>query len=1282
MIKKIKKKKQKRHTAHHGEDFSEKLARMHEDRLKELEISFETAVQSISDIFRKYSIQDIATSLFVSNMWLPNIASGIKHQLLLSIFASMGQEEFSKDNRIVSYSDFEGFLKQIYPLLPTFFMLEDYIPEPDWGQVKFFHYGQIYKIFYGQELSNVYDYLILFQMLYVHLDKEYRKVSGRSPILELQNCLKIQDVTILGITSQAAADTLSELSPGHIEIPSKDFWDNAVDFYTRFRPESHVDAAFLQDFSVELGKWPHEYLNSDKFHDMVHRGKVVPCLFVHHDGRYLPVLPRRSSSILFDSWAVIYEEYHEKVIENSISYSMRIGGELYRYIEARVNCSFLLSMVSAVLSDGSPHDMLFSAAFISKDRLILLYVTNPAYSREKTEKELEDIAPKLNEAIDLLRASPVTLALYLERANVQFQSEADGELKPELFVVVPQVSTEMLALSIPKSIPGNIIFMDQMLGIIDELDDVDTFASFIEYREENDNRIQPLFVGPLDIYGSFKSSLGILVEGALDYDFISLDPHWGSNLRYQTLSEFWELYPEKHFFDHPRSWRVKKETETRVRLEARGYFGAALYCRVGRTHVFINAPFDSMNYEQGLLANLLMESLEDSLSANKTILEKHQFIKTYDQLQVLFFPHSLVGDNAKFKYLEHLNPHEGYWRSDYGLPAKSLHGIRLVFNDKLLAQAFAEVKDRSIEVDLLSEVLAQLDEIAPDPDIKSIRGSLELQKPNKPRFKIFTANKRASFPQFINSHKPSMSHFKRAKKRIAELAKQYRMTEGYYKVEDAKVKLNALRDAVIAEINSEVHKYEFSRSIPYLLARIDALIDDDERRTLTIEYSIRHEVEYDRAEAYAEHHSKYVTMHRNYRYLIEKFVQLQPTGEALLSKDSFQYLIALIDWLHVFYSASDSLHYGIDPVGMKVDRSFLVDVEYESDIKEKEKLFGEEKAKISMGLIGQAEDRVASTRPTQELLDTLDNAFKDEFNFTFKSMINVLQVLASWVEHGSGIEMRPFHSAGLSEIEEACMQRIDGIVREEVAPILEFLTLKKDDVLRIIGQDEPCLDLPVWEHRKRYARYTLRPLILIEDEYYWGPCSAMKTGLIWSGNLSYGTLPIDLQSPKVQEVLESEKGLIEDIIEGKTFEIVKRYTKYVRKKCELHNISPSHPLGLGDYDVLAFIPEKNVILNIECKDILPAYCLNDAKRLREKIFGRHGKDRGHFEQIEKRQSYLTEEILSIAKDLSWPISVDALPKIVTIYLTRLTYWWTRFPPREVSALFLQVDMLAQFIREL
>ncbi|HWR59366.1 MAG TPA: hypothetical protein VN328_10810 [Thermodesulfovibrionales bacterium] len=1282
MVKKIKKRKSQKKMQLPVEAFEKKIAELHEGRMQELDTSFQEAVQSITDGFSKYSIQDIATALFVSSLWLPNIASGVKHQFLLSILASIEPESFSKDNKIESYADFESFLKQIYPLLPTFFMLEDYIPEPDWGQVKFFHGGQIYKMFYGQELSNVYDYLILYQMLYVHLDEEYRKVSGRSPDLELQSCLRLQNEIISSLTSQATADALSELSPGHIEIPSKAFWENAVEFYSGFRPERHVDEHFLRNFSIELGKWPREYLNSNTFQEMVHCGKVVPKLFVHYEDRYLPVLPRRSSSILFDSWAITYERYHAQVSETGMRYPMAIGAELFRYIKDRVNCSFLRPLVSAVHPGGSPHDMLFHASFISKDRLILLHVTNPAYSRGQIEKELEDSTPKLREAVDLISSSPVTLALHLERANVQFGAKANGELKPELFVVVPQVSTEMFSFSIPKDLPGHIISMDQLLGIIDELDECDTFTSFVEYREENDQRIQSVFVSPLDIYGSFKNSLGTLVEGALDYDFISLDPHWGSNLRYETLSKFWEIYPEKHFFDHPRSWRVKKETETRVRLEARGYFGAALYCRVGRTHIYLNAPFDSLTYKQGLLANLLMECLEDSLSTNRTTLEKHQFVKDYDQLQILFFPYSLVEGNEKFKHLKHLNPQEGYWCSDYGLPVDSLFGIRLVFNDKLLAQAFEEVKDRSIEVALLCEVLTQLNEIAPDLDMKSIREALELQIPNKPRFKLFAAHKKASFPEFINSYKPSMSHFKRAKKRIAELAKQCGMEEGYYKVEDAKVKLNALRDAVIAEINTEVTNYEFANSIPYLLARVDALIDDYERRTLAIEFSKEHEVEYDRAEAYAERHSKYVTMHRNYRYLIEKFVQLKPNGEASLSKDAFQYLIAIIDWLHVFYSASDSLHYGIDPVGMKVDRSFLVDVEYESDMKGKERLFGEEEANISLGLIGRVEDRVFSPRPTQELMDSLDYAFKAEFNFTFRSMINVLQVLASWVEHGSGIEMSPSYSAGHSEIQEACMQRIEGILREEITPILKFFTLKKEDVLRISGQDDPCLDLPVWEHRKRLARYTLRPLILIEDRYYWGPYSAMKSGIIWSGNLSYGTLPVDLQSPEVQAVVESEKDLIENAIEEKAFDIANRYTKYARKKCELYNINPTHPIELGDYDVLAFIPEKNAILNVECKDILPPHCLKDAKRLREKIFGRPGKDQGHFEQIEKRQNYLSSHALSITKDLSWPVSADTPPKIITIYLTRLTYWWTRFPPREVNALFLRVDMLAKYIEEL
>jgi hypothetical protein len=73
---------------------------------------------------------------------------------------------------------------------------------------------------------------------------------------------------------------------------------------------------------------------------------------------------------------------------------------------------------------------------------------------------------------------------------------------------------------------------------------------------------------------------------------------------------------------------------------------------------------------------------------------------------------------------------------------------------------------------------------------------------------------------------------------------------------------------------------------------------------------------------------------------------------------------------------------------------------------------------------------------------------------------------------------------------------------------------------------------------------------------------------------------------------------------------------------------------------------------------------------------------GHFEHIEKRRIYLAEHISSIAKDISWPINVDTRPEIVTIYLTRFKNWWTSYPPIDVNAVFLRVDMLANYIEGL
>jgi len=120
-----------------------------ESEIEEMILSFQSSTEALAKLFRKYSIEDVAKSIFVSNMWLPNISSPVKHQLLTAVFASMKPEEFSPKDRIKSYDDFRKFVEKVYELIPPFPLLEDYVPTPDWGEVKFHHGERNYRIFYG-----------------------------------------------------------------------------------------------------------------------------------------------------------------------------------------------------------------------------------------------------------------------------------------------------------------------------------------------------------------------------------------------------------------------------------------------------------------------------------------------------------------------------------------------------------------------------------------------------------------------------------------------------------------------------------------------------------------------------------------------------------------------------------------------------------------------------------------------------------------------------------------------------------------------------------------------------------------------------------------------------------------------------------------------------------------------------------------------------------------------------------------------------------------------------
>src|SRR5206468_6163988 len=158
--------------------------------------------ESIKKLYREYSAEEIAAGLFVSNLWLPNIASPAKHTLFAMALSSMKPEEFLKTSAMKDYGDFRLFLEVLYKLSPNFMMLEDYVPKLDWGEIRFPFGNKNYRIFYGGDLENAYDYLTLFEIIYRPFDGRMKELAGRSPLDELVRVLALQDVIIVGIPSQ------------------------------------------------------------------------------------------------------------------------------------------------------------------------------------------------------------------------------------------------------------------------------------------------------------------------------------------------------------------------------------------------------------------------------------------------------------------------------------------------------------------------------------------------------------------------------------------------------------------------------------------------------------------------------------------------------------------------------------------------------------------------------------------------------------------------------------------------------------------------------------------------------------------------------------------------------------------------------------------------------------------------------------------------------------------------------------------------------------------------
>lgn len=1245
---------------------------------------FAASVEKTKELFKAYSIEDIAKALFVSDIWLPNISSGVKHFYFVATLCSMDKEEFAQKSSIIDYKYFKEFLCSLYATAPSFVSLEDFVPEADWGEIKYAIGHKHYRVFFGGNLDDSFDYLKTFELLFTPFDEKFKQLINRVPSVELKSALLLEEAILTGI--QQRPEDLKEISSGHIEVPPEDFWQAASSFYDHTTATILPGDAFFTTHSIEIGSFSKAMLTADHFGEAVSTPGHLPGFAIHDKNSFHLILPRRITEVLFDNWGELFNRHKEKLKPPDRPIDTEMYGKFFRFIRTHIRKENTFLFVSARKEDGHAHDITFPLAVRSKDRLVLFYFLPISQDGSDLTDLLSEELPHIHEALRLISVAPSTILLRGQGQGTQFSNADDTSLpiKPTLLLVAPQTSTGIYTLMADQALQGVFTTLHNIIAVLDEVTDDDQLGEFLDYLDHEQALNRSVGNSLLDHFASFIDSSGVLNGGAIAADMITLDPNWGSRYRYNSLRSFWNDYPGTDFADDPRTWILRKEGTRRIRLIAKSYFGSVLQCHVGDTHVFFTAPFHHMKYEAAKTSDFIMQCAEDNIYRFSELLKNHPAFRLRDQIVITIFPSSLPATDPQFAHLKHLNPGDAIWKADSGFPDERAIGVRLVYNEEKVQEGFTQVTDRSLEVALTSEIIRQIDAVYPDATLEPILQAIGSTKSGAPRYKFAAFEKLASFPEHYKPWMPEPRHFKLAKKRIAELALAAGVNRGKYDLEAGKKIINTLKSAMVAEIDRITTQFNLRTSIEALVRNADAVTNELELARLSLRSSYAHEVDYDRAEAYTKNDHKFVVMHKNYRYLIEKFTQISPSGSATLNNEAACNLLAFVDWLLVMYGASDSIHYDIDSASLIINHEYIAEVEYSAQSLRNHDIFEHEHANTQLGQTGNPSDRISEAIPIAEQQSAFDSAFLKDYNFDFTSLVSILKILSAWPLYKKGVKEAPSYRATLQEIEEVATTNIKGLDRKSVKAIVKFLTLRPHDVIRLLNDPCACPDIPVWEHNKRYSRYTTRPLIKIGTEYLWGPYAARNSGLLWAGSPSTAQLPAAIGKNAINAVIQDFKARIDRAVELQALSIVQRHSKHAIGTAELHKIDPSgnHSLTLGDYDVLAYIPEKHSILNIECKNISRVYCQKDARRLREKVFGIPGKHKGHFEKIDLRQSYLKEHWACISQAAKWPLRDNTPPTIRSLYVCPRIFIWTRFPPIPVETTFVRLDRLSEYIDKL
>lgn len=1143
-------------------------------------------VKEFKKIFSEYDFFELCRAVFCMNSLRANRRELVFY---LSLNTAIIECEKNGKKNIKKYIEFKNFYNQVKKFYKKSILTDDNVP--DFGEILISFNNNYYPVFVGTGHNFIFSFMQCISTIAYFTKKE-------------------EEVEYLLNYVKHMINSLKDANP-HESNSSKDNW---------YLPSSKYFSACCIYYQTKT--------HNDMFHclhELVYnpKEKKSNAFFVNFNEVYYPLF---DPGIIVSFIEILLKKVKDDDRKQLADYCLLNAIELNYAIDSSREKLFYPVGIVENFEEKRLYNGFGDGILLVGEKSAVLFVNDEIVSKEFNTSEYIN---KIN--------------IIHKKQNLEF-IEISQNKNMRCITVTPQLDLIIVSYNNYLNINSNFFlplernefYRKMLLDIIfilfrsETVDELCEFYNFIVEKHFQNHG----FDGESAIFETWKSQGGLISQGAIDFSMLYTElnlPEWNMFSYYKELEEYYPLNHHLQMFSNPHLWKKKKEPTGYYSFSNKAVFGfGGYYKKVGDSNIFIahNLNFEGKDEKIKIISekyHIFDDLLTRLFNVYQEILISNGFYNNYG-VQITYLPieyATRVDDNG------FLNKNKKYVKSD-AFNADQRILIRFSVNEEIFFNDLTVASNKEVECEFFIELLSCLENTS--INLSCINSYIEKDKSNKKDIAIIQGEMKYIFSNENYVGTISDKCFLLAKKEIAYSCLNANIECKEYEGKMATDIIRKIQKLLIPEFEKKFTKFnKFSLHIK-LLSKLAYYTHEKKvnaiRYTIIEDPNISDEAKIVTGNNIRNSREKNKTYIKNILFLIETNLFVNSNAENYITDDELDYLIAFSDWLIVLQDNADLCHKGINFVKIVVDDNYLVEtIAIDSDSTETQKR------------LYSNEDYHPKQDKSSFIMEDIFAAFYDDTKISMRDIMSICEYLSN--EFTYIFKQNEIAPDVYKINKETAINDLFSILKrtpkneetkKSLSNALDYLIINPCKLKFLIDKDTEFL--PIWEREKRDNRFDMKPIIETNGDIIFSPIIMYELLKIWQNGLLDFYPPYEIGLTRMCERLSCWKQSHELQMEKDLFSLFpqEKYL-YFAPNFDFHdkdNLGNSHPIELGDYDLVAIDTKNKTIWNLESKHLHKVGSVFEFYAQQKGFFLQNKYD----EKFQRRINYLKEHLVDLFRILN------------------------------------------------